>query len=424
VRPLILRRDALALLKPILSAAAVLGAGKALHFLMHVLIGRSLGPAGYGAINLALSAVAILSVVVSLGFQTSLLRFVAGFNASQAWPSLKGILVFSFAVVVVGAATVTGGILGVWAIVRTGHELSPWPLFTGMFLAPTALALWRRSAMIGLQRVAGSLLPRDVLLPALLILGLALFRPGDALAVAVLCTVAMVASEAVGFWWFARAYPIPARRIPSSFDVGHWLRVSVTMLLSGLSRLGLDRWDVLFIGSLLGMTPVGIYGAAARISLLGALALMIVNAVMAPKISAAYHTEGPSAGRRVMLQAMAISLVISLPVFVVILFWPEELIRLFGAGFEEAAPLLRILACGQLVHAVTGPAGLALSMTIYEKSYAAILLTSTVANALLLLAVIPGYGLTGAAWVTAGTMAATGLVGSGTALVKLDPKRA
>ena len=79
------------------------------------------------------------------------------------------------------------------------------------------------------------------------------------------------------------------------------------------------------------------------------------------------------------------------------------LLGFFGVGFVEATGLLRVLATGMLINALTGPVGAALLMTGHERAVAITTGVVAVANIAGHVVFIQRYGAWGAAWVTAAT---------------------
>ena len=75
-------------------------------------------------------------------------------------------------------------------------------------------------------------------------------------------------------------------------------------------------------------------------------------------------------------------------------------LSLFGAEFTAASTALLILIAGQLVNAVTGPCNLLLSMTGHQATTARIMAGAVGVNLALNLALIPRFGIEGAAVAT------------------------
>ena len=76
------------------------------------------------------------------------------------------------------------------------------------------------------------------------------------------------------------------------------------------------------------------------------------------------------------------------------------LLRLFGPGFDVARPALLILAGAQLVNALAGSVGILMSMTGHQNAVSVVLAFAAALNVGLNFALIPRYGLIGAAVAT------------------------
>ena len=79
----------------------------------------------------------------------------------------------------------------------------------------------------------------------------------------------------------------------------------------------------------------------------------------------------------------------------------EQIISLFGKGYENAYLPLGILVLGGLVNAFTGTVGHLLNMTGLQFVTLKILSLATASNLLLAVALVPTYGAIGAAWAAA-----------------------
>ena len=116
--------------------------------------------------------------------------------------------------------------------------------------------------------------------------------------------------------------------------------------------------------------------------------------------------------RRIYAAATGWVVRLSLPAFVALLVFPDELLRLFGPDFAAGAAVTVILALGQLVNAATGPCGTLLNMSGRVALNMADNLAALVLNVLLNLWLIPAYGIVGAAVAWAVSLAAVNVPGS------------
>ena len=89
----------------------------------------------------------------------------------------------------------------------------------------------------------------------------------------------------------------------------------------------------------------------------------------------------------------------------------DSMLMLFGTGFEAGLPVLRILALGLVFQAAAGPIKFLMTMTSEQNASAVILCSTAAVNVALNFALIPIWGLEGAAIATVATqILATGLM--------------
>jgi O-antigen/teichoic acid export membrane protein len=77
--------------------------------------------------------------------------------------------------------------------------------------------------------------------------------------------------------------------------------------------------------------------------------------------------------------------------------FPHLYLDLFGASFQTGAAALMILALGQFINAMAGPAGNVLLMTGQERIAVRGVAAGLVANVVLAIVLVPPLGVTGGA---------------------------
>jgi O-antigen/teichoic acid export membrane protein len=93
--------------------------------------------------------------------------------------------------------------------------------------------------------------------------------------------------------------------------------------------------------------------------------------------------------------------VFATPMVLILCLFPRTILGAIGPQLAVAAPLLVILSLGQLVNVVSGSVGFLLNMTGHERDMRNIVLVSGPFAILAALALIPPFGVTGAAVATA-----------------------
>jgi O-antigen/teichoic acid export membrane protein len=387
----------------------VTGAG--LLFALHVLLAILLGVVQYGIYVYAITWVNILAILCLLGFQTSLVRFIAEYNAKQQWGILRGIIRRSNQTVL--GCSILVGIIGSTITLFLKERLSGGLAITfyiAFGLLPIfALCRLQEASLRGLKCVVQSELLlrfiRPVLL-ALIVAGLFFWTKNSLSAASVMAgnVVAVVGVFLTGTVLLRKALPEPASQAELAYAQRQWLKVSLPLLLIAGMHIILKRTDIIMIGAILGPDDAGIYSAASRISDLVVFGLVAINSILAPMISELYHTGKKQELQRIITIAARAIFVFTLMVSVILAVIGKFLLSLFGLEFIVAFVPLLVLLCGQIVNALTGSVALIMTMTGYQNKAGAIVAISAGINVLLNVLLIPLMGLAGAAISTAFTM--------------------
>ena len=100
----------------------------------------------------------------------------------------------------------------------------------------------------------------------------------------------------------------------------------------------------------------------------------------------------------------------SIPVCVGVILFGRFLLGLFGAEFTSGYGALVILLVGQLINSLAGPVGFLMTMTGHQKEVSFVTVICFLLNVLLNVALIPIWGMHGAAVATAVTIILFNLV--------------
>jgi O-antigen/teichoic acid export membrane protein len=111
--------------------------------------------------------------------------------------------------------------------------------------------------------------------------------------------------------------------------------------------------------------------------------------------------------QRLIVRAARGVLFVSIPVALVLVVFPTQILSLFGGGFAEGATPIRIMVAGDLVNVLTGFGGVVLVMCGRESDLARSVLLGGVLNVGLAALLIPSFGITGAAVAAATALAAS-----------------
>ena len=94
---------------------------------------------------------------------------------------------------------------------------------------------------------------------------------------------------------------------------------------------------------------------------------MAVNVVVSPKFASYSALKDHEGLRRTAIFSVRLLIISMLPVIILMLSFPSNLMELFGTQFIEGANLLQILVVGQAINVVSGPVAFLLMMSGNER---------------------------------------------------------
>ncbi len=398
----------------IVLAVQVLSTG--LAYLSLILLARWMGPTHFGIYAFAISLTALLAVPSGLGLPMVNVRYIAKYQAAGRLSELRGLLRFSrTATFLSGCALALAlfiwvGVLSVPDEPAFGQTIKIAALAVPLF----ALLALNSDIARGFGRAFLFQGPMQLIRPILVLAGVAglLVYGISPTAPRVMILAVIAFAIAVGILEIALrsgSGMSALRHVPPATETREWMAVAFPLLIIRLFALISTDADIFFVGVFLEPEDVAHYQAAARTAFLISFILMAINGLAAPRISALYW-QGDKDG----LQALLSSLIHwvlwpSLALAALIVLFGKFILMIFGPGFEQGYPALVIISIGMLVNVATGPVNILLSMTGYEVRCARILGASALVGIALHIALIPPFGILGAAAATSCMLALSNL---------------
>lgn len=386
--------------------------GLALGYAFTLMITRNYGAEVMGLFALAVTVLSIFSVVGRLGFDTALLRFVAEYSSQGKLGSVKEVYVKALkmalpfclllsAVLFFAAPYLAEHVFG-------GKEhLSGYLRIISFAILPLALKLINSESLRGLKKIKefSFLQNTAIFLFASIFLGVSLsFVRGVHVPVVVYVVSIVTVSMLSLYLWISRS-GLSAVRSSDSIRSRAILSVSFPMLLSSSMFLIMQWTDTIMLGMFRTGAEVGIYTVALRVAALTSISLFAVNSIAAPKFAEFYGSGDMKGLEKTVRHSTKMIFWSSLPVLVVLFLFPSLILGIFGPEFKTGVYALLILAVGQFVNAFSGSVGYILQMTGRQKAFQNIILVAAVINIALNAALIPRYGINGAAFASMVSMA-------------------
>jgi len=376
----------------------VVGIGtRVLMLVMHVVIGRQLGLHGYGIFALMTGIVTLSANLGTLGWNKVITRLVAQYHVEKQWALLHGVIIRGDQIVF----RVTTGVgvllcLGSW-LFASDPAIRVCLLIAGISIPIVAMRQYRCRQLLGMHKTRTAMFLESGAVPALVVIIALMFGVRSA-AQAVLIYSLM--SLAIAFLLKAmvfRKLPGEVFQSPPKFETRQWQSIATPAILGQSGGVLMRRIDLLMIGPMLGVSAVGLYSSAFRVSFALQCIPVVIGLIVQPIFVSAWYAGRIDKVKRVFVRSLLASIAISIPVAGVLLVFPEQVMSIFGKEFTGGTTLLVVFIAGQIVNAMTGPVAPLLVMTGNERIFG--ISTGVVAalNIIGNLIAIPLFGVMGAA---------------------------
>ena len=395
-------------------AIRVLGAG--LGFAFNVALARALGAQGLGIFHLSLTFTLIASVVGRMGMDAALLKFGATSHAEHDWQRLAAVHRMGMGIAAVCCSIVAAStfIAADWLAATVYSDpaiANPLRLMSLALLPFSLLSLYGELLKAGQHQALSSFI-QGAALPIVNLLLLFLFAdrltgPGAASGLYLTSTLVVCLT---GFVLWRRSVPRPHPAPARSLSLGELLATALPMYGSAIADVVMTFSDVLILGLFASSADVGIYTAAARTALLTRFLLLATSSVAAPRFAALHAANDKEGIAKLAVRSTILTTLSTLPLLLLFMLFPERILSVFGAQFEAGAPVLIVLTIGQFVNAATGPVGYLLNMSGFHRIEGRIAVAGAVMTVGLCFALIPVWGLLGAAAANAIATAACNLL--------------
>ena len=369
-------------------------------------IARHLGASESGYYFLAFTVVTVVSAFSRVGLDNTVLRFTGGSPELAVSATSKAFLLMLLVSLLCGAALYFfSPTLSV--AVFSKPELSP--VLRNMSLGVLGLSGLTLAAMAlqGLRRVSASIFILNIAVNLVLILSLTFFSVNSGQSLALVYGLASLFVFALGAAWFAWFRP----RVNQQSLSWAALIASCGPLWVVVIMAQMVQWSGQFVaGAYVSSDTLAQLAVAQRTAMLSSFILIAVNLVVAPRFAQLYKNDDMQGLERLAIKAVKLITLIAVPVIGGMLLFPEFLMGLFGEEFTDGAALLRILAVGQFINAMTGSVGFLLIMSGHERDMRNVTLVCGTVALLLTWVLTAQFGVTGAAIGTAIAVATQNLL--------------
>lgn len=385
------------------------GAGLLLGFITRIVIARFGTESQYGIFLLALAVLSILTLIASLGLQDGASRYIAYFRGkgetSNAQRTISASIQFTTLASIILCLILffTSDVIATKIFHDSALAL---PLKIFAFGIPfVTLINVLVSAFRGFDRVQEKVYFQDISRNALfLLLLLPIFFLHLSFTWAFYAYLASVALCTVALGLYTtRRLPIRLSVKPRASAVGkELLFFSLPLLGVAMLQLIITYTDTLMLGYFKTSDVIGLYNAALPSAQVIGMPMGALLFIYAPILSGLYAQNLMPEIRRNYAIVTKWVFSATFPLFLVLFLFPEAVLNLlFGANYVAASQALRVLSLGFIIVNLLGPNGTTLMVAGKTRFLMWASLAAAGMNVILNIALIPQWGIVGAAVATA-----------------------
>lgn len=340
---------------------------RSLSFLFTIVAFQLLGKAGYGIYRQVAQALAIAGQLGLAGYNYAAMRFVTLARAEADAATMRGAAVVGVTASAVTSIAVAAG-LAIGAAAIAGffgdEEMTPLLRIGAAYVPLFALMQVLRYCTQAFKTMVPSVVVGNVIQPiARFVLGVLALLAGLEVAGAVGSLVASTAvAAAAAAVYVNRLLPVSASQ-RANRPYRRMTRFAIPQAgasLLGVQTLGLG---ILILGRYDAPATVGVFAVALALQGPGTVFLGGIVNIWAPVVSDLHHRGEIERLGSLYKTVNRWIATFSFPVFAALILEPDLFARFYGREAVGAAPLIAVLAVGNILYTGTGPTGYLLSMT-------------------------------------------------------------
>ena len=381
------------------------------RYLYTALLARWVGIEYLGIYALANSIMLISEVLGKMGMESGIMRFVSRLNADTDSKKIQRIIVSalkmtaSFSLVIMIGLIISARYI-VTQILNAQPILTTVMIVFAVAIPFNALTSVSAFATQGFKRLKYKTLVIQFLNPTLLLVSMILCFWFVSMESAIMAPMIVFFVMIV---LLKRVSGVTINQIRQARIDTELLKFSFPLMFIIILQTFMHWMDILMLGYFTDAATVGLYHPAVRTAgLLNALIVSFIS-IYAPVMSQ-LHNEGDFSEMSHLYKLVSRWMItFAIPISLVFIIYPSKMMLLFGPDYMAGASVLVILTVATFIHAAFGAASPALGMSGFTRLILWNSLGAFILNIVLNVALIPKYGILGAAWATLISLVAIGI---------------
>ncbi len=374
-------------------------------YLFHFFLAKKIGADANGIFSTFFTLLSVFGVLTVLGMDTYLLKKIAQFNSKKQWAELKMIYKKAFTLVLFLSVLIAGILYLFFAfgVLEFYHQNSLIPYIV-LVLLPFSVLHINAESFRAVKNVKLFSFFKNFSIYGLSAITLFFVNNTSSSLGVDAFIISVIILAVLSFILWIKNLDKKKNILQEKIAFSTIIKESFPMFLSGSLFLLMSWVDILMLGYFKEQTDVGVYTIALKLAAACTIILFATNTILGPKISELYHNNQMQGLAKTVQKTTQYTFLLSIPILVVILLFPDYLLALFGNEFKEfplAIETLIILSIGQMINVFFGTVIYILDMTGKQNVSRNILLFTAFINIALNWYLIPIYGIKGAAIATA-----------------------
>jgi O-antigen/teichoic acid export membrane protein len=373
-------------------------------YIFSIIVARWYGADTMGMYALSLTVLNIFVTIGVFGFDNALVKFITEYRTQKRKELVKEVykksLYFSL-IVSLSLSLFLYFNAGNFAVLLFKNiELTPYFKIAAIGILPFSIIKLNSAVFRGHKDIKffSFFQSVSILFIAILILTILHLIDEDKKYTILSHIIAIIVSFILSIYYIDKKYSMQLLSKNSSLlKFKEIVKVSFPMLLTSSMVLMIGWSDTLMLGYFQTTNEVGIYSVVYKISLFAIFMQGVVASISMPKFSEIYSKKDFKLLNQVVYKSTIMTLLSSLTIILILIFFGEYILSLFGNEFTVGYSTLIVLLIGSTVSIFCGPVGTLMNVVDEEKMLFYLLFTSAILNILLNLYMIPTYGYLGAA---------------------------
>ncbi len=378
--------------------------GTGISMFISLVMGRSMGPTNYGIYAYCFSVVMGVVNFMVYGLNLLSLRETSGLLAVDKRGEWKGFMNWSTATLFTlsfGGALVTVFVIYFFPVLPNAAYRYP------MLVMCSAIPLYSfllllSSVLRGMHKVLLSQVSEKIIRPVTMLVLLALLycfeRHITLYPALIFNSAACAAALAFVVIKYRSGASALLKDIRAEYEKKRWMKEVSGLFLFGVLVSIDSQMDVYMLGYLKPPAEVGVYKIASNVALITSFVLTISNIVLAPSFAHLHTLKENKELQRLVTQTIRWVMLLTAPVAIGVMIFSQQILSLWGPGFERGQYALIILCAAHLINSAFGSVGNLALMSKFEKYNGMVLVISIVINIALNFALTPRWGINGTAF--------------------------